>query len=214
MKKNIKQKFKGMTIIEMLMAIMIFTIGIAGFSLLFSKTWQTNSYVLEMGQSSMEASQGVNKMVDYIRRARQADNGAYPIRSADGDEFVIYSDYDKDETAERLHFYRAGQSILMGVTEPTITLPKTYVSGDQQTITLVSNLVNDVDEPIFYYFNREYPGNMTNNPLSVPVSSYLADIRLVKVYIEINTNPSRIPNNIEMQSFVEMRNLNDYDRVQ
>jgi len=103
---------------------------------------------------------------------------------------------------------------LMGVTEPTITLPKTYISGDQQIITLVSNLVNDIDEPIFYYFNREYLGNMANNPLSIPVSSYLADIRLVKIYIEINTNPSRISNNIEMQSFVEMRNLNDYDRVQ
>jgi Tfp pilus assembly protein PilV len=211
---NQQGRLKGMTIIEMMMAIFIFTIGIAGFSLLFSKTWQTNSYVFEMGQSSMEASQGVKKIVDYIRRAKQADDGAYPVKSADGNEFVIYSDYDKDGITERLHFYRSDQNILMGATKPTVTLPKTYPSGDQQTLTLVSNLVNDSDEPIFIYYNKDYPGDMTNNPLSVPVVNYLADIRLVKVYIEINTNPSRIAENIKTQSFVEMRNLNDYDRVQ
>ncbi|MFA6159728.1 MAG: prepilin-type N-terminal cleavage/methylation domain-containing protein [Parcubacteria group bacterium] len=214
MKKNIQRKLKGLTLIEMMMSIAIFTMGIAGFTLLFSKTWKTNSYVLEMGQSSMNASQGVNKIVDYIRRTKQADDGAYPVRSANGNELVLFSDYDKDGATERLHFYKSGQNILMGVANPTVTLPKTYPASDQEIITLVSNVVNQTDEPIFHYYNKDYPGDTVNNPLITPVSSHLVDIRLIKIYLEINTNPNKLPNNVKIQSFVEMRNLNDYDRVQ
>lgn len=214
MKKNTKKRLRGLTLIEMMMSIAIFTIGIAGFTLLFSKTWKVNSYVLEMGQSSMNASQGVNKIVDYIRRTKQADDGAYPVKSANGNDLVLFSDYNKDGITERLHFYKSGTTILMGVANPTVTLPKTYPTSDQQIITLVSNVVNATDEPVFYFYNKDYPGDDVNNPLTTPVSSRLVDIRLIKVYLEINTNPNKLQNNIKLQSFVEMRNLNDYDRVQ
>ncbi|HAT73941.1 MAG: hypothetical protein US30_C0003G0041 [Candidatus Moranbacteria bacterium GW2011_GWF2_36_839] len=214
MKKNIRKKMNGLTLIEMMMSITIFSMGIAGFTMLFSKTWKTNSYVLEMGQSSMNASQGVNKIVDYIRRVKQADDGAYPVKSADSNDLVLFSDYDKDGATERLHFYKSGSNILMGVTNPTTTLPKTYPTNDQEIITLVSNVVNEIDEPIFYYYNKDYPGDTTNNPLTMPVTNHLADIRLMKIFLQVNTNPNKFPSNIKIQSFVEMRNLNDYDRVQ
>lgn len=214
MKKNIQKKIRGLTLIEMLMSIAIFTMGIAGFTVLFSKTWKANSYTLEMGQSSMTASQGMNKIVDYIRRTKQADDGAYPVKSANGNDLVIFSDYDKDGATERLHFYKSGQTILMGVADPTVTLPKTYPASDQQVLTLISNVVNASDEPIFYYYNKDYPGDTTNNPLTVPVTSHLVDIRLMKISLKINTNPNKLPNNIAIQSFAEMRNLNDYDRIQ
>ena len=204
----------GLTLIEMMMSITIFSMGIAGFTMLFSKTWKTNSYVLEMGQSSMNASQGVNKIVDYIRRVKQADDGAYPVKSADSNDLVLFSDYDKDGATERLHFYKSGSNILMGVTNPTTTLPKTYPTNHQEIITLVSNVVNEIDEPIFYYYNKDYPGDTTNNPLTMPVTNHLADIRLMKIFLQVNTNPNKFPSNIKIQSFVEMRNLNDYDRVQ
>lgn len=215
MKNNIKKKISGLTLIEMMMSIAIFTIGIAGFTLLFSRTWKANSYILEMGQSSMQASQGVNKMVDYIRRATQAEDGSYPIKSADTNSLTIYSDYNKDDTTERLHFYKEDQNILMGVAEPTLTFPRTYPTGDQQIMILVSNVVNEDDEPFFYYYNKDYPGDDVNNPLTAPISSHLADIRLMKIYLEVNTRPSsNMSNDVKLQSFVMMRNLNDYDRVQ
>lgn len=212
MKTKNKPKFaKGMTLIEMLLAILIFTLSIAGFSLLFVRSWKINSYTLEMGESSMAVSQGVTKIVNYIRGARQSDNGAYPIKSADGNDLVIYADYDKDTVTERLHFYKNGQDILMGVTDPTSGMPKTYPSGDEQTVALASHIVNDSDTPIFYYYNQNYPGDTANNPMSVPAAVF--DVRLLKIYLKINVVPNRAPDNIEMQSFVELRNLNDYDRI-
>lgn len=205
------KNYQGMTIIEMLVAIGIFTIGIAGFSLLFIRSWQSNAYTLEMGQSSLQVSQGMAKMVNYIRGARQGDDGSYPVKSAADNDMVLYSDYDKDGVAERLHFYKNGQNILMGMTDPNDAMPKTYPAGDQQVITIAGHIVNEANIPIFHYYNKDYPGDTANNPMATPAS--VADIRLIKIYLHININPNRAPDNIEMQNFVEMRNLNDYDRL-
>ena len=206
--KKLKNK-AGLTLVETLVAIAIFAIGIEGFALLFSNAWRNNAYTLEMGQSSMAVSQGVNKMVNYIRGVRQADNGDYAVKSATNNDLVLYSDYDKDDVTERLHFYKRNQTIFMGVTDPTATMPKTYPAGDQQVIAIASRIVNTNAEPIFYYYDKDYAGGTTQLPLTMPVSA--PSIRLLKIHLKININPNRAPDNIEMQSFVEMRNLNDYD---
>jgi type II secretory pathway pseudopilin PulG len=196
---------KAMTIVETLVAIAIFAIGIEGFALLFMRAWQSNSYTLEMGQSAMAVSQGVNKITGYIRGASQSDNGSYPVKSANDNDLVLYSDYDKDDVIERLHFYKSGQSVLMGVREPTGTMPITYASGDESVITIASHIINDANNPIFEYYNQGYPGDTTNNPMITPAS--VSAVRMVKIHLYININPNRAPDNIEMQTFVELRNL-------
>jgi prepilin-type N-terminal cleavage/methylation domain-containing protein len=213
-RKGAKKKvLSGMTLIEMMIAIAIIGIGMEGFTLLFSNTWRNNSYTLEMGQSSLAVSQGLNKIVNYIRGTRQADNGAYPIKSANDNDLVLYSDYNKDGITERLHFYKNGQNVLMGITDPSGTIPVSYQSSDQQVATIASHIVNTASEPIFYYFDKDFGGDESANPpLSTPAN--ISDIRIVKIHLKININPNRAPDNIEMQSFVEMRNLNDYDRLQ
>jgi len=212
MRINVKNKNrKGLTMAEVMITLVIFSIALEGFTLLFIKTWRSNSYTLEMGQSSMAVSQGLNKIVNYIRGARQADNGAYAIKSANDNDLVIYSDYDKDGVTERIHLYKSDKNILMGITNPTTTMPKTYPSEDQDTKIIASAIVNEASIPIFYYYNKNYPADTEHNPMSTPAN--VADIKLVKIYLKINIDPNRAPDNIEIQSFAEMRNLNDYDRI-
>lgn len=208
----VKKKQSGMTIIEMLIAIAIFTIGIGGFSLLFIKSWQGNSYVYEMGQSSIAAFQGVSEVVGYLKKTRQGDDGAYPIKSATDNDLVIFSDYDKDGITERLHFYKNANQLVMGWRKPTGSLPKTYAAGDQETKTIANRVVNDAATPVFYYYNKGYPADQVNNPVATPATA--SDIKLIKVLLKVNTDPNRAPDNIEISSFAELRNLNDYDRMQ
>ena len=207
----IKKIKKGMTLIEALIAISIFTIGIAGFSLLFIKAWQSNSYTFEMGRSSFALSQGVNEIVGYLRKARQGDDGSYPVKSAASNDLVVFSDYDKDGITERIHFYKNGSQIMMGWRKPTGSLPKTYAAGDQETKIISSSIVNASNEPIFYYYNKDYPGDSANNPVSPPIN--VADVRLVEIFLKININPNRAPDSVQLRSFAELRNLNDYDRM-
>jgi len=201
----------GMTIIEVMVSIAIFVIAIEGFTLLFMRSWKMNSYTLEMGQSSFAVSQGVNTMISYLRKVRQADDGSYPIKSATDNDLVVFSDYDKDGVTERLHFYLQNSQIKMGVTNPTSTMPKTYPAGDQQTKILADKIVNASSEPIFYYYNKDYPGDAAHNPVATPAD--VLAVRLIKIFLKINIEPNRGPENIETQSIVELRNLNDYDRI-
>jgi prepilin-type N-terminal cleavage/methylation domain-containing protein len=204
------RKYKGMTLLESLIAIAIFSIGILGFTTLFMRSWRQNAYTLELGQATMAASQGVNEMVRHIREVRQADNGAYPVISADNNDLVVYSDYDRDSKAERLHFYKSGTSLLMGVREPSSGFPVTYAAGDGETHTISANVVNDASTPIFAYFDANYPEDSVNNPLTTPAT--VPNIRLVRITLHINIFPNRAPDNVQIQSFAEMRNLNDHDR--
>jgi len=204
------KSYKGLTLIETIVAIAIFTIGIEGFTILLSRSWTQNAYTIEMGQTSMAASQAVNRVVGYIREARQGDNGAYPVVSADDNDLVIFSDYDRDGQTERLHFYRSAGDLLMGIREPSSGFPVTYASGYGEIKTITSCVVNDADNPIFAYYDADYPEDSVNNPVNTPASA--PDIRLVRITIHININPDRAPDNVEIRSFAEMRNLNDHDR--
>jgi len=201
--KPIKNKYKGMTIIEMMVAISIFTIGIGGFTLLFYKTWEMNKFALEMGQSSMAVSQSVNKMINYIRKTRQSDNGSYALVSAEDNDLILYSDYNKDGVTERLHFYKNNSDVLMGITSPTTEVPKVYPAEDDETVTLASKIVNASDVPIFYYYDQNYSGSQDS--LSTPVD--VSEVRLIKVYLQINIDPYNAPDNIQIQSFANLRNL-------
>lgn len=208
-----KIKFKkGLTLIETIVAISIFVIGIEGFTLLFARSWKNNAYSFEMGQSAFAVSQGINKISGYIRKARQADDGSYPIKSADDDDLVLYSDFDSDSVTERLHFYYSGGNIYLGITDPDAGMPKTYPAEDQTTQIVAQSIVNDVSTPVFYYYNKDYPADTVNNPVATPAD--VSQIRLVRIYLKINIDPNNAPDNIEQQTFVEIRNLNDYDRIQ
>ena len=197
---------------EMMIAIAIFAIGIEGFTMLFVKSWQQNSYTIEMGQTAMATSQGVNKMVKYIREIRQGDNGTYPVQLADDNELTVFCDYDRDGDTERLHFYldEDSDTIFMGIREPSSGFPITYASGDGETQTIASHIVNEANNPIFAYYDANYPEDSVNNPVLTPATA--PDVRLVRITIHMNIDPNRAPDNIQIQSFAEMRNLNDHDR--
>jgi len=202
---------RGFTLIEALVAIALFALGIMATSLLFSRSWQSNAYSLEMGKTAFVVSRSVTSLVDYLRRVRQSDGGAFPIVSADKNDLVVFSDYNKDGTTERIHIYLSNSKIFMGVTLPTETLPCTYPSGDTQTIQIADHIVNTPSDSMFSYYNKNYPGDTANNPVSVPAD--VSQIRLIKIFLRININPNRAPDNIQQESFVELRNLNDYDRI-
>jgi len=199
-----------MTLVEVMVAIAIFTIGIEGFALLFVRTWQHNKYTLEMGQSSMSVSQGVTKMANYLRGIRQGDNGAYPVVSANDNDLVVYCDYDKDGKTERLHFYKSGTNVMMGIREPNSGFPVTYNSGDGTVQTIAGSIMNTGSDPIFQYYDQSYTGS--EGSLSTP--AVIAQVRMVRIFLMINIDPNNAPDNIQTETFVGLRNLNDYDRIE
>jgi len=211
MKKKTIQ-LRGLTLVEVMVSISIFTICIAGFSLLFINSVKSNSYILEMGQTSMAVSSGMNNLIEFIRKTKQGDDGNYAIVSAEDNSLTIYADYNSDNITERLHFFLEDQKVKMGITNPEGTVIKTYPSEDQTIVTKAEHILNGTEDKLFRYYNRDYPADVENNPIDMTTND-ISNIRMVEIFLKMNIDPNRAPDNVEMRSFVELRNLNDYDRI-
>lgn len=207
-----KNIFKsGFTLIETLVAIALFLLGVSATVMIFSKTMQNKAYSLEMGRSSLVVSRSIGDLTQYLRRTRQSDAGAYPIVSAAANDIVFYSDYNKDKKTERLHVYLSNNKVYMKICNPSATFPVTYTTCVETTTELADHIVNASGDHMFSYYNKDYPADTVNNPVATPAD--VSEIRLVKIFLKINIDPNRAPDNIQQETFVELRNLNDYDRI-
>lgn len=202
---------KGMTLVELLIAIAIMLIATEGFSLLIVKVWDNNKFILEEAMASAAASRATNQIIIQLRGIQQAENGDYPIESADDFDLTIYTDVDDDGVVERVHYFldQPNDQLKRGVTEPTAAVPPTYPSGDQTVTVMANYVVNESDNPIFYYYNGNYPDDIVNNPLATPTSA--GSIRLIQAHLYVNINPIHAPDNINIESFVTLRNLHVYE---
>jgi len=84
-----------------------------------------------------------------------------------------------------------------GVIEP-VGSPATYPL-DQEKVTVLSSFVRNTP-PIFEYFDSN--GNKIED-----YPARLADTKLMKVYLVVNVNLNRPPNDFELESWVQLRNL-------
>jgi len=202
-------KYKGMTLVELLVSISIMLMAMEGFTLLFLRSWDMNKFVLEMGNASLIASHGTTRIVNEIRKARQADNGDYPIESGDDFDLKVYVDSDRDGKTERIHYYLLNKILYRGVTKPVAGLPITYPVSDDSVTIVSTSVVNTPTNPVFYYYNGNFPSDIVNNPLSTPV--IISNVRMVKVHLMVNIDPNHDPDSINIEAFAQLRNLIHYE---
>ncbi|MGK2848789.1 MAG: type IV pilus modification PilV family protein [Minisyncoccota bacterium] len=204
-----KTTLRAMTLVEVVVAIAIMLIAMEGFTLLFLRSWDTNKYILESGMAVTTASRVNNKIISELRRVRQADNGDYAIESGSDFDLIVYLDIDHDGVTERVHYFldQATDQLKKGVTEPSNTVPISYSPTDDTVTVLTNYVVNDDTMPLFTYYNKDYPGDIINNPLPFPLS--VDQVYLIRVHLYVNINPVHAPDNINIESFVNLRNLNN-----
>lgn len=204
-----KKKKIGMSVIEMIIAITIFALGVQIFTLVFIKSWNSNSFIIEEGEASLIASRAVNDLVKNVRKTRQADNGDYPIEYAADNDLKIFLDIDNDGVTERVHYFLDGNNFNIGITDPSGS-PATYQADDQEIKILASNIINEsLSQPVFYFFDESYAGDLEEESLESPVP--VEQIRLVRIHFYVNIKADKAPDHINIESIAEFRNLNDYE---
>lgn len=206
-----RAKYKAMTLVEVLATIAIMLITMEGFTLLLVKSWSTNKFIIEEGLASAAASRATNKIITKLRSVRQADNGDFPVESGDDFDLKVYIDIDDDDVTERVHYFLDlnADQLKVGITDPVGTTPISYPADDDTVSVLTNYVVNEDTNPVFYYYNKNYPGDQVNNPLATPIN--VEDARLVRVHLLVNIDPVRAPNNINIESFADLRNLENYE---
>lgn len=99
------RKLKSFTLVETIIAIFIFCLLVAAILGLALILYRVHSYEWEQSLAISEAKRGIEAMVKEIRKAKEGENGAFPIEYAGDKELVFYSDVDKDGRIERVRYF-------------------------------------------------------------------------------------------------------------
>ena len=195
---------KGASIIEAIVLICVFAMAMTVLSAFLVNTYKAYSFNLQQVQAINEGRRGIETMVKEIREATYGDDGSYPLVEAGDDHFIFFSDIDQDTSVERVRYFLVGSDLKKGVLKPTGD-PPLYVLANETVSVLSSYVRNTSSSPIFRYFNGDWPTDTINNPL--PTLTRLTDTKLMHVYVIVNVDPARPPDDFILESDTQIRNL-------
>jgi len=187
---------KGFTLVEMMIAIFIFVLGMGAITSVTANLYGTYSYLFQQSIAIGEARRGMEAMIKEIRSAENGQDGAYVIATANDYIFTFYSDINGDGLTERVRYFIDGINLKKGVIRPT-AYPYQYLSQDEKISIITSYIRNQ--PPIFHYYNGQ--------GTELPAPARLKDTKMMMIYIVVNVDPLRPPSDFKLESYVQLRNL-------
>ncbi len=158
-------------------------------------------------QKNLNAQSGARRvlktLVKELRSASPSSLGAYPVVLASSTSLIFFSNIDDDVYKEQIRYFLQGNELKRGLTKPSGS-PLSYNPANEQIVSLISDVNNGVT-PIFEYFDANYAG--TSTPLIQPVQATL--VRLVRITVKIEKDPTRSLGPLITESQVFLRNLKD-----
>lgn len=202
--ENGKYKHKSaFTLMELLISIGIFLLAVMGVTMMARLGFRYYNFILNQADIVSNIQKSINAMSKEIRELRQADSGAFAIEDASNNQFVFYSDIDSTAEVERVRFFRSGDCLKRGITEPT-GIPPRYDVINEQIADISCNVTNTGAEPVFSYYS-DYPGPGTI--LTTPADPHL--IKVINLYLRISsTGKSPIPVSKVISEYISPRNIN------
>ncbi len=195
----------GFTLIEIMVgigigAIIFFMIGVLG-----NQFSTVSNFVNQKLQNEQSAESAIQTMVREIRSAGPSGVGGYAVESAARSSLVFFSDIDSDGLMERIRYFlatstAATSTINKGVTKPTGN-PLAYTTSTEVISPVLINSVST--STIFTYFDANYTG--TENSLPSPIDP--SKIRIVKIEVLVDVNPSSTPGADYFTNTVDIRSL-------
>lgn len=199
--KNSK-KNKGLTLVELLIALAVFAIVIIAIGAL-----QTNVFIYKSNISgSYETTQNsqiiLKTILKELREITPGANGAYPLIQTGSTSLSFFSDVDNDGLAEQLTYSLIGTTLYRAVIKPSGS-PATYSTASQSTTSLITNVINGNSLPSFQYYDTNYTG--TSSPMVYPINPSF--VRLIRINQQIDIDPNRSPKPIIYTVQASLRNL-------
>lgn len=198
-------KNKGFSIVEFLFAILMATI-ISFIVITFAKNAiSLNSSAQSSMTAMLESRKILSTMVTELRSMIPSALGSYPIESVSTSTIVFFADVNSDDIADKIRYFidTPSRSVQRGVTLATGE-PPGYTAAETLS-TLVHDISNGTSTALFDYYDSSYAG--TTSPMSMPANISL--IRLIKVTIKVERDPSRAPELMTLSSQASLRNIKD-----
>ncbi|MDZ7612078.1 MAG: type II secretion system protein [Candidatus Moranbacteria bacterium] len=202
--KTFRKDNRGMSLVEMITVSVILVLVSGAIAVALGKTFFVNKYTIEQGLNNNALQAAVNNFSKHAREARQSDSGGYLIKEAGDFDLIFFADLDDDGITEKARYFLEDQQLKLGISEPS-GFPLQYPENDQETKVIARGIVNSSQDPIFYYYNSDYPADTENNPLSTPAP--VEDVSLIRIYVQANIDPDHSPDSMEIETFVRPRNI-------
>jgi prepilin-type N-terminal cleavage/methylation domain-containing protein len=192
LRKIIKNNRRGFTLIEVLVAMSIFSLVILLSNNYIITTFRSLRYGSEFNDAVVNGRRAIEIISKEIRGANNSDRGDYPIALAEGHDLIFYSDIDYDGDFDRVRYLIQNRTLYKTVTQPGLARDYT---GTPATTT-IANYINNGSQEAFIYFDG-----------SVAETADLDMIRLIRSHLLFNVTPGMAPDDILVQTDVNLRNL-------
>ena len=191
-----------MTLVEMVIAIGIYTILMLAVMTSVASLYRSNAYAIEQSGEVDSARRGVTQWNRDVKEMTTAEDGTWPIAIIEQHRLGYYSDTDQDDSVEYVEYILATTTITKYTYNPTGT-PATYdlTSPDsEETLSEYVQNINQATSTFFYY---------DNNGAALASTSPLIDIRFIQMQVIVNIDPDRNPGEFMLRSSLAPRNLKD-----
>jgi prepilin-type N-terminal cleavage/methylation domain-containing protein len=191
---------RGLTLVEMLTVIAIFTVVSLALSDIIANLYKTNAYTLEQAYEVNHARRGVERTVRDMREMTYGEDGAYPLVTMATGTVSFYSDIDRDESVELVRYTLTGTTLYKYVYNATGT-PLTYNTAAPDETYTISEYVRNAEQgtTTFRY--------LLDDGQSSTSTTRITDIRYIEVQAIVNVDPNRNPGEFTLRSSATPRNL-------
>lgn len=192
----------GMTLVELLVLISIYTVLVLAITRSIQAFYQYNSYTIAQAEEVNSARRGLDRLIADARELTEGEDGSYPIRITEPYRFGFFSDVDRDADVEYVEFELATTTLIKRVHAPTGN-PPVYNFGTPDEVITVSTEVRNFEQgaPVFTYIDDAQS--------TVTSTSSQATIRFIRFSVIVNIDPIRSPGEFMLRSSVAPRNLKD-----
>ena len=192
----------GMTLVEGLMALSIFTMAFLMVSGFIIYGYDYHMKVTEESLATDRVNLNIQKLTEELRTMRNGENAAFPLETALANEVAFYADVTKDGEADEVTYFLDGNELWKKIIEPQGN--GQYLEQQAELSQVGSKITNDDDAPIFHYWGLDADGNQVLLDYPVDVSE------VVFVEVTLRTEITKLDKERIVSSKVFLRNLRDY----
>lgn len=197
---SLSRRAAGFTLIEVIIVSFIATMVITALLRFLSIGHPLAKTTYLQSQSSETARVQLKRLASALREVRTSDTGAFALVETSPQRIIFYADVDGDPAIERVRYELVGTDLHRGITDPSGT-PVTY-DLNQEKSTIVTRFIRNGTDPVFLYYDGDYPAN----PSPLPGTA-INSIKYIQFRLVIDADPSADPAAIEIISQVQLRNL-------
>jgi len=193
---------KGLTIIEIIVAVFILSILVVAFWSAFKDNFALSRRTHESLVAQQDLQILGRKFAAELRAAAPSETGAFVIGAVSETSLTFYTDADNDGITERIRYFVDGDTFTRGVLVPSGS-PLAYTGTESERV-LVKNVIATTT-PVFQYYDTYYTG--TSSPLVFPFDP--STIRLIKLTLVVDSDTALPPDPVVSTTQVSIRTLKD-----